>query len=74
MFWHEAKVRRRAEKIAAVKTKLAQRLEERSVKAAPPDPPPRYDDVFHRGVAWLDSLAEGSDGSEESLDPIGQGK
>lgn len=30
-------------------------------KVAPPNPPPRYDEVFFRGTQWLDQLAAGAD-------------
>jgi hypothetical protein len=30
-------------------------------KRVPPNPPPRYDEVFFRGTQWLDKLAAGAD-------------
>lgn len=46
-----------------VRTLLAAWREERrrSDEETRVDPPPRYDEVFHRGVAWLDSLAVDED-------------
>jgi len=34
--------------------------------AVPPDPPPRYDEIFFRGTEWLDQLAAGLDLDEEA--------
>ena len=43
-------------------------------------PPPRYDEVFRRGVEWLDSLAEdecvvieGGAGRKETFERLGDG-
>jgi hypothetical protein len=30
-------------------------------KMVPPNPPPRYDEVFFQGTQWLDELAAGRD-------------
>ncbi len=30
-------------------------------KVLPPQPPPRYDEVFFQGTQWLDKLAAGAD-------------
>lgn len=30
-------------------------------KLVPPNPPPRYDEVFFQGAQWLDKLAAGAD-------------
>lgn len=30
-------------------------------KVVPPNPPPRYDEVFFQGTQWLDKLAAGAD-------------
>jgi len=46
---------------------LRLRIQERSrelrekPKRVPPNPPPRYDEVFFRGTQWLDKLAAGVD-------------
>lgn len=46
--------RRRDQLRATIRSKLAARSGGRRLSA--PDPPPRYDEVFAEGVAWLDSL------------------
>ncbi len=38
-----------------IKRKLAEKRKER--KLIPPDPPPKYDEVFQQGLEWLDSVA-----------------
>ena len=47
--------------------KRLQELRERP-KATPPNPPPRYDEVFARGQQWLDELAAGPD-LEQQAEP-----
>jgi hypothetical protein len=39
-----------------IRTKLAEKRRAR-VKLVEPVPPPRYDNIYFEGVAWLDSLA-----------------
>ena len=48
---------------AEMKMRFHQRLEEKLAKerARPVEPPPRYDDVFYQGTAWLDRLAREND-------------
>jgi hypothetical protein len=43
-----------------VRTTLRERAAARAAARTmrPPEPPPRYDDVFLEGQAWLDALAE----------------
>lgn len=53
----------RRQKLAAVRERLTKRLADR-VRSEAQDPrlipvPPRYDEVFYKGTAWLDSLAGG---------------
>lgn len=49
----------RSASIAALKAKVAERLaKRRAIVAAALRPEPRYDEVFARGVAWLDSDGE----------------
>jgi hypothetical protein len=45
------------------------RLKAQEQAALPPDPAPRYDDVFFRGVAWLDSLSYSDDWKEQPIEP-----
>ena len=42
-------------------------LRRRAEAFVPPDPPPRYDDVFARGQQWLD---QGANDDEEPCPPI----
>ncbi len=43
-----------------IRSELKRRLEARAAKGpALASPAPRYDDVFFKGVAWLDGLALG---------------
>jgi hypothetical protein len=46
------------ERLENLKNKIRERLNRRKKhpKVLPPNPPPRYDDVFAQGQAWLDSL------------------
>jgi hypothetical protein len=40
-----------------IRLRLEERvLKEKALAAVKTQPPPRYDDVFYQGVAWLDSL------------------
>lgn len=47
----------------STREELRRRVQERlarkrqGVPVGPPQPPPRYDDVYFEGVKWLDSLA-----------------
>jgi len=47
------------EKTALLRALVQERLAARRAMraAAPPNPPPRYDEVFFQGVAWLDRLS-----------------
>ena len=56
--------------LAPSKTKIEElrhRIQERfrelreKPKVVPPNPPPRYDEVFFQGTHWLDQLAAGAD-------------
>ena len=49
--------------IEQLRIRVQQRLRQRRAKpeALPPNPPPRYDEVFFRGWQWLDELAAGPD-------------
>lgn len=40
---------------------IRQRLRTRAESLLPPDPPPRYDEIFFRGQQWLDELAANPD-------------
>ena len=46
------------EKLAALRERFREKAKERREAAHRAAPPPRYDDVFFEGVAWLNSLAE----------------
>ncbi len=54
-------------KLEELRARIQQRLQElrKRPKALPPNPPPRYDEVFFRGTQWLDELAAGPDLHEE---------
>jgi hypothetical protein len=61
--------KRRADAIAALRTRIQERLRERREgRVAPPQPPPRYDEVFAEGQQQLDELAGApiEDGSIEA--------
>ncbi|MBI2840461.1 MAG: hypothetical protein HYX75_19250 [Acidobacteria bacterium] len=50
--------RLRRDRLAVLRGKIRERLEETVARStSPPTPPPRYDEVFADGVAWLDELA-----------------
>lgn len=50
--------------LARIQTRLKERRER--PQRIPPNPPPRYDEVFFRGAQWLDELAAGPDLHEEA--------
>jgi hypothetical protein len=49
--------------IEELRLRVQQRLRERREKpgVVPPNPPPRYDEVFFQGTQWLDEIAAGPD-------------
>lgn len=49
--------RRRAAILDAARQEMRRRLAEKPKKRVAPDPPPRYDEVFHEGTQWLDREA-----------------
>lgn len=49
--------RRRAAILDAARQEMRRRLAEKPKKRVAPDPPPRYDEVFHEGTRWLDREA-----------------
>lgn len=49
--------RRRAAILEAARQEMQRRLAEKRKKRVAPDPPPRYDEVFHEGTRWLDREA-----------------
>ncbi len=55
-------------KIEELRARIQQRLQELREKpqVLPPNPPPRYDEVFFRGTQWLDELAAGPDLHEDA--------
>jgi TPP-dependent pyruvate/acetoin dehydrogenase alpha subunit len=48
----------REQKIQELKERIKERIKERQEqrKKKPPSPAPRYDDVYWRGVEWLNGL------------------
>jgi hypothetical protein len=48
--------RARAEAREAIRAEIRRRLANGRRRLVSPDPPPRYDDVFFEGTAWLDKL------------------
>jgi hypothetical protein len=58
------------EKAARLRASVQERLAARRAKqaTAPPDPAPRYDDVFFHGVAWLNRLSY--DDSFDDVDDV----
>jgi hypothetical protein len=58
--------KKRKEALRALRARVQQQLRERqdSTLVEPPTPP-RYDEAFHQGVQWLDSLAGEAPGQEE---------
>lgn len=50
-------VRERQEAVARLREAVRERLAARLARPQTPVPPPRYDEVFFEGLAWLDELA-----------------
>jgi len=50
-------------KLEELRVRVQQRLRElrEAPRTVPPNPPPRYDEIFTRGQQWLDELAAGPD-------------
>ena len=50
-------------KIEKLRLRIQERFRElrEKPKRVPPNPPPRYDEVFFRGTQWLEELAAGAD-------------
>ncbi len=44
-----------------IRRKIRERAEARRQSMVPPMPPPRYDEVYFAGVAWLDRIARGEE-------------
>ncbi len=42
-----------------LRRRIREHLEARRRRTTPPIPPPRYDEVFFAGTAWLDRIARG---------------
>ena len=47
-------------KTEELRLRIQERFREKP-KRVPPNPPPRYDEVFFRGTQWLEELAAGAD-------------
>ena len=48
------------DELARVRARFKAMMAEKRAKQVPPvSPPPRYDEVYFRGTAWLDALAAG---------------
>lgn len=54
--WMERRIR-----VAYIRAEVARRHEAKRGVERPASPPPRYDDVYFEGVAWLDRLARGEE-------------
>ena len=54
-------------KLQQLRARVQQRLRElrERPQSVPPNPPPRYDEIFARGQRWLDELASEPDSHEE---------
>jgi hypothetical protein len=48
-------------KVEQLRALVQERLARRAERLVPPNPPPRYDEVFARGQQWLDQLAAGKE-------------
>lgn len=55
-----------AEKRAALKARLEEIKNRPKKRFRPPSPPPRYDEEYFRGLAWLESLALPDEGPDET--------
>ena len=49
------------EKRDELRRKLRAYFEENRKRQVQPDPPPRYDEVYFEGTAWLDRMARGEE-------------
>jgi len=49
------------EKRDELRRKIRERAEAMRQQMIPPTPPPRYDEVFFAGTAWLDRIARGEE-------------
>lgn len=49
------------QRLDELRRKIRKLVEERRQRRVPPDPPPRYDDVYFVGTAWLDRIARGDE-------------
>ena len=47
------------EKREELRRRLRAYVEEKRKRHVQPDPPPRYDEVYFEGTAWLDRMARG---------------
>ena len=47
------------QKKAEIRRQLEERRRQKGDRPSPSYRPPRYDDVFFEGTAWLDSIARG---------------
>ncbi len=55
----------REDKIEALKARIRAKLDAPRPKRVKPMTPPRYDEVFFKGLKWLDSLAFVGSGETE---------